>query len=874
MISTPPRKNDFAEPSSTVQFPRVSASKHVLFNGLTLLVQEDHSAPVASVQAWVATGSIHEGRYSGAGMSHLLEHMLFKGTKTRSTNAIAQAVQDEGGYINAYTSFDRTVYWIDVPAAGLATAVELLADACMNSTLPADEFVKEQEVIRREFAMGADDPDRVNSQQLFATAYREHPYRHPVIGHLDVFNQLTRDDVMAYYKARYVPNNITFVVVGDVDSEAVRQQLETLFAPYPRQSLPPVYLPAEPPQLGRRESHREFPTELARTVGSWHIPCITDPDVPALDVLATVLGDGRSSRLYRQVREGKRLTHAISAFSYVPAEPGLFGVEMTTDPENRQTALDAAMAIIADVQRDGITAPELAKAKRVLLSNQLNALVTMRGQASDLGSNWLLTGNLDFSRDYLDAIQQVGVEDIARVARKYLQADRCTIATLYPAAEKAAATAPVAVRPAAGEIQKFILSNGLRLLVREDARLPLVYLDAVFRGGLLTETAADNGLTKLFSRVLLKGTANRTAEQLAEEVEAVGGSIGSDAGNNSFSISLEVMQPDLDLGLKLLADVVRHASLPEAAVEREKAVQIAAIKAEDEHVTSVARNLLRSTLFGNHPYGLRSSGSPEGMARLDRAQLVAFQQRYVVGRNGVLAVFGNVQADAVRQQVEALFASLPAGELALAAPPQPVVPAEARTVEQIEEKEQAVLMVGFPGVSVHDQDRHALEVIDEASSDLGSRFFIRIREELGLAYFVGSSQMVGLAPGLFTFYVGTDPRKIEQVQAAFAEEIAALAANGLTEVELTRAKKKLIGKQAIAYQSNGTLAYTAALDELYGLGYLHYQAMAADLEKLTLAEVRDVAQRYFRDRPPITVIVRPAASQPLAAENHAETQAS
>ena len=863
MISTPPRKNDFAELPSTVQFPRVSATKHILPNGLTLLVQEDHSAPVASVQAWVATGSIHEGVHAGAGMSHLLEHMLFKGTETRSTNAIAQAVQDEGGYINAYTSFDRTVYWIDVPAAGLATAVELLADACMNSTLPADEFVKEQEVIRREFAMGADDPDRVNSQQLFATAYREHPYRYPVIGYLDVFNQLTRDDVMAYYKARYVPNNLTFVVVGDVDSERVRRQLETLFAPYPRRPLPPVYLPAEPPQLGRRESHREFPTELARTVASWHIPCITHPDVPALDVLATVLGDGRSSRFYRQVREGQRLAHAISAFSYVPAEPGLFGVETTTDPENRQAALDAAMAIIAEVQRDGITAPELAKAKRVLLSNQLNALVTMRGQASDLGSNWLLTGNLDFSRDYLDAIQQVGVEDIARVARNYLPADRCTVATLYPAAGKDAAPVPVAVPAAAGEIQKFTLSNGLRLLVREDARLPLVYLDAVFRGGLLAETAADNGLTKLFSRVLLKGTANRTAEQIAEEVEAVGGSIGSDAGNNSFSISLEVMQPDLDLGLNLLADVVLHASLPEAALEREKAVQIAALKAEDEHITSVARNLLRLTLFGSHPYGLRSSGSPEAMARLDRAQLAAFQQKFVVGHNGVLAVFGNVKAEEVCRQAEALFARLPAGELTLAAPERPAAPREARTVERFEEKEQAVLMVGFPGVSVHDPDRHALEVIDEASSDLGSRFFIRIREELGLAYFVGSSQMVGLAPGLFTFYVGTDPQKIEQVKAAFSEEIALLAANGLTEVELTRAKKKLIGKQAIAYQSNANLAYTAALDELYGLGYLHYQSMAADLEKLTLAEVRAAAQRYFRDQPPVTVIVRPAPASAL-----------
>ncbi len=825
-------------------------------------MQEDHSAPVASVQAWVATGSIHEGEWLGAGLSHLLEHMLFKGTATRTTNAIAQAVQDEGGYINAYTSFDRTVYWIDVPSAGTATAVELLADACMNSTLPPEELVKEQEVILREFAMVADDPDRVNSQQLFSTAYREHAYSHPVIGHLDVFNQLTRDDVMAYYKARYVPNNITFVVVGDVDAKAVLGQLETLFAPHPRRALPPIFLPAEPPQLGRRESHREFPTELSRAVASWHIPCITHPDVPALDVLATALGEGRSSRLYRIVREEKRLAHFVSAFSYVPSQPGLFGVDATTDPDKREATLEAILEIIAEIQRDGITAPELEKAKRVILNNQLGALVTMRGQASDLGSNWLLTGNLNFSRDYLESIQRVTPDDIARVARRYLHDANCTVATLDPQGASGGNTPDDADRHDAGEIQRFELSNGLRLLVREDSRLPLVYMDAVFRGGLLVETPADNGLTKLFSRVLLKGTERRSAVQLAEEIETVGGSIGSDGGNNSFSVSLEVMQPDLGLGLDILADVLLHATLPADAVEREKTVQAAAIKSEDEHVTSLARNRLRAEMFGTHPYALRSSGSLESVARLDRAQLAAFRDRHVVARNGVLAVFGNVDAAEVRAQVERLFAEMPAGESALETVPQPAAPTGSRLVEHFEDKEQAVLMIGYPGTTVGGKDRHALELIDEASSDLGSRFFIRIREELGLAYFVGSSQMVGLAPGLFIFYVGTDPRKVDEVREAFTGEIAQLAANGLTEAELTRAKKKLLGKQAIAYQSNASLAYTAALDELYGLGYLHYQEMAAALERIGLDEVREVANRYFLGKPAVTVVVRPESVEP------------
>src|SRR5437879_9658376 len=214
-----------SDASPVITFPPTSAHKWILPNGLTIIVQEDRSAPVASVQAWCSTGSIHEDQHLGAGLSHILEHMLFKGTKTQSANQIAQGIQDVGGYINAYTSFDRSVFWSDVPKDGVGTALKVLSDAMMNSTLPPDEYKKEQEVIRREFAMGMDDPDRMVTLLLFGTAYQRHPYRFPVIGELEIYNQLTQEQVMQYYKTRYVPNNLTFVVVGDLDAKKVRQQL-------------------------------------------------------------------------------------------------------------------------------------------------------------------------------------------------------------------------------------------------------------------------------------------------------------------------------------------------------------------------------------------------------------------------------------------------------------------------------------------------------------------------------------------------------------------------------------------------------------------------------------------------------------------------
>ncbi|MFZ0917005.1 MAG: pitrilysin family protein [Candidatus Udaeobacter sp.] len=844
------------EPLSVVNFPPSTAQKWILPNGLTIIVQEDHTAPVASVQAWCATGSVDEDQHLGAGLSHILEHMLFKGTKTRSTNEIAQKIQDVGGYINAYTSFDRTVFWIDVPKDGVTTALDILADAMMNSTLPPKEYQKEQEVIRREFAMNQDEPDRVATLLLFATAYQRHPYRFPVIGEMEIYNQLTQEQVMQYYKTRYVPNNLTFLVVGDVDAQKVREQLTELFKPYPEKSLQPVFVPAEPPQLGRREVHQEFATELTHLSLAWHIPEVTNPDVPALDLLSTVLGDGRSSRLYRRVREEAGLAFGISAFSYTPGDPGIFGIDATVDPKKRDAAEELALRIVDEVKQAGVTAEELAKAKKITLSHQLGALTTMRGQASDIGSNWLLTRDLNFSRHYLDAVQKVTLDDIKRVAANYLTENNLTVISLDPKGSltgKAETEKPVT----AGEVQKFDLSNGLRLLVREDPRLPLVGMGAVFRGGLLAETPETNGITRLMAKVLLKGTKTRTAEQIANEIEAVGGSVSSDAGNNSFSVSLDVMKPDVKLGVDLLSDVLLNATFPEKAVAREKEIQMAAIKQEEEQLTSVARDIMRQALFPQHPYALRSNGSVESVQKLTQKDLIEFRDRYMVAKNGVIYVFGDVKAAEVKQLVEQLLSSMKPGALALtdAKPSMPLGKPE--TVEKRKDKAQGVIMVGFRGASLSSPDRYALELIDEASSDLGSRFFVRIREQMGLAYYVGASQMQGLVPGLFAFYLGTDPQKIEPVKTALLDEIHKLANDGLSPVELARAKKKLIGQQEIANQSNDAFGYHCALDEIYGLGFDYYKRLEDDVNSVTLDNIKQVAAKYFRDQPYVLATVRP-----------------
>jgi zinc protease len=842
--------------AAPISIPATTAQAFTLPNGLTVIIDEDHHAPVASVQAWCETGSIDEDKWMGAGLSHILEHMLFKGTATRAPGVISRQVQDRGGYINAYTSFDRTVYYIDTPAEGASEAVDILADAMMNASLPPQEYTKEQEVIRREFAMGFDDPDRVSSRLMFRTVFSQSPLRHPVIGYLDIYNKLTRDDVFAYYKRRYVPNNMFFVIVGDVDGQKIRAQLEKSFDKYPRQALQPVFVAQEPPQAGRRDAHEEFPTELTRLSLAWPVPSVTDADTPAIDVLGTVLGGGSSSPLNQEIREEKHLAYSIDAGSYALANGGVFAIQAVCAPENRVAVEKASLAILDRVRREGVTTAELDKARKSLLSTQLGALTTVRGRAADLGSNWMATRNLDFSRDYLDAINRVTSDDLKRVVNRYLIDEHLNVTSLNPTGSLAKIAAAESAAHEA-EIQKFTLPNGLRLLVRENHKVPLVSMVAVFKGGLLAETPANNGATRLMARSMLKGTTSRSAREIAEQVESAGGSIAADSGNNSFYLTASVMKPDLELGLDVLADVLGHPTFPEREVKTEQASQLAGIKAEDDDPVNTARTVLRQKLFGTHPYALRGSGSPDSVAKLTPADLEKLHDRLAVAKNGVLAVFGDVNAKKVYELAKKAFGDLPAGDAPLPNPPAAEKLAKAESFTENRPKNQAIVMVGYPGADLLSPDRPALEVIDTVCSDLGSRFFDRIREQLGLAYFTGTTQLLGPTPGAFVFYLGTDPAKVEKVDTEFRDEIAKLASAGLSPEELARGKKKLLGAEAMRNESDSSMALATALDELFGLGADHTSKRKAEIEAVTLEDTRRVANKYFSQPGSVEVIVTP-----------------
>ena len=838
--------------------------KVVFNNGLTLLVREDHSAPVVTAQAWIRAGSITEGPWLGAGLSHVLEHMLFKGTAKRGVAQIAQEVEDHGGYINAYTSFEQTVFYINMPSENWKTAVDILADSMMNATIPDEELQKEKQVILREMAMNNDDPDRRASRMLWSTAYIAHPYRFPVIGYPDIYNRTTRDDVFAYYKKHYVPNNIVFVVVGDIQTANVEAFVRELTKDFKMNALEPAYIPAEPPQLSLRERHEEMPVQLSQIHLAWHIPAVTHPDVYPLDVLAIVAGQGKSSRLYRELRQNKGLVHSIDASSYTPGQPGLFVIDASADADKRDAAIAAIRDEISKLSTASIAEAELQKAIKVSVSSFLSRLKTMDGQASDIAHNEILVGNPDFSETYLANLRKVTLADVQRVARQYFTDTNLTITSLNPTGSLAKTT--TATQASAGiQIKKFELPNGMRLLVREDPKLPYVDLRALLKGGVIAESDASNGITKLTARMLLRGTATRTADQIADSLESVGGDISYFAGNNSFGVAAQGLSEDFDLALDVLSDVLQNPTFPDNMLQRERDVQLAEIKAEQDQILRAGQQALREALYVRHPYRFNVLGKPETVARLTRQDLIDFHRRYVVPNNIVLTVFGNVKAEDVLKNVEQKFGGLKSVKLEFPHTGAEALPASERR-EVTKPKEQAVLLIGFSGADMFNKDRYALELLDDAYSGQGSRVFRRIRDELGLAYYVGAYELLGLDPGYFVFYVGTTPENVGTCEKEFFAELENLKTDGLSDEELTRSKNSVIGQRQVQMQDNSNLSMMVGLDELYGLGYDFFKTMDDRYRAVTADDIKRVASQYFGNKPHAVVVVKSGPKEAARAQ--------
>ncbi len=855
------RTNDTAaDPTAYLRKAYDTLHREVLDNGMIALIAEDRSAPAVSIQIWVGAGSIHEENHLGAGLSHAIEHMIFKGTPTRDVGAITRDINEAGGDINAYTGFDRTVFHADLPASEWKTGLDVLADAVMNAHVPEDEWGKERNVILREIDMHADNPDRALSQILWSTAYRVHPYRFPVIGHKPVFSSIAPADLRDFFARHYTPDNMIVVVAGAVDRREALTALREAFANFPRVSRAPVFIPDEPPQLAPRYARRTGAYESTRLVMAWHTVPLTHPDTAALDVLANIVGRGRSSRLGADIQEQRRLVHSIGAWSYTAQHPGLFGISARFDPAREQDVLAAIEENIAQWSVKPFTDEDIEKARRQLVRSELASLRTMSGLARHVAAGEFYAGSPRFSETYIRQIDAVTPQDLRAVAQRYLRPENRTVAVLAPAQPETEPDARPAEPITPGPAQTYTLSNGVRLIVYEDRRLPFVHFCAALGGGLLSETEADNGVARLMSRLLTRGTRKRSAETIAETVEARGGSISPFSGRNSFGLQAECMAEDVGLFFDLLADSLLRPQFPDKEIDKEKTLQLAAIAARQERPFHLAQAELDKLLYPGHPYRFDALGTAESVKDISRDSIENHFQTHAVSGNMVLALFGHIDPEKAKALAEQHFAAMPQGS----APEQRMRAIEhnlpART-KQRRPREQTILMAGFPGVSLHDPRQDALDLLAQALSGLSSSLGMEIREKRGLAYYAGAYQHAGLDSGSFVFYVGTREDALDPVETLILEEIQRLIDEGLDEKEFERTRRRMVARHQRNLQRLDNMAMQCALNELYGIGIDRFFGMPERLAALTREDVRQAAASILNADAMAVSILMPDTTQ-------------
>ncbi|MGH7602639.1 MAG: M16 family metallopeptidase [Gemmatimonadaceae bacterium] len=859
-----------------------SVNRTVLPNGLTVLVQEDHSSPVVAIVTYVKAGYFDETDDEN-GLAHALEHMFFKGTKTRGVGDIAKETKASGGYLNAHTIYDNTTYYTVLPSSGFEKGLEIQADAYANSVIAAEELAKEMEVIIQEAKRKSDNPSAVATETLYEMLHDVHRMRRWRIGREPGLRAFTRAKMKAFYRNFYRPSNTILVISGDVDPVAALGRVQELYGDLTAQKPMLHPGPAEPEHPGFR--YRELTGDIAQTqlLFGWRTEGTLDAETPILDVTAAILASGRASRLYRAVRE-KKLASSITAYDYTPTELGVFVIHAETEPEKTREAAAAIWEQVRQIAENAVEETELTRARRVFETRWLRRLETAEGRANYL-AEWEALGDWRLGDVYFHRYVSATGDDVKRAAQKCLSPERAAALVYRPEnsavvarsademlavlsvdshAPRPVPSAPNPVRARAngsatfdGEeagVSVFCGSHGMPILVRRKTGAAIAHIGVSIVGGAVEEPGGSAGLTLLTARTMLKGTVNRTASQIAEDSELLGGSISATAASDGFGWSFSVLQARMGQALELLGDVIQNPTIPDDALETERAVALSNVAMLRDDMYRYPMRLAGALAFAGHPYGNSPMGTEDSLRSISSDQVREWHRTRVLESQVVVGVVADIEpqkaADLVARELEKLELKK-LREIAA-----PAWPRKSEIAVESRDKAQTAMVLAFPAPSRTEPTRFAASLIGTVASGLGGRFFDELRDRQSLAYTVHAGPSEKRLAGIFASYIATSPDKEEVARRGLLAEFAKLRDKPVADDELSRAKEYTIGAHAIAQESAGSMLAEMLDAWMFGSGLHEIVDYVRRVRAVTADEIVEVARRYFDPERRVEGVVR------------------
>jgi zinc protease len=881
--------------AAPITVPPLQFTQRTLPNGLRVYAMPDKSGTSVSVQVWYNVGGRNDPQ-GRSGFAHLFEHLMFKATRDMAPEQIMRLTEDIGGDLNASTDDDFTEYHETVPANHLERLLWAESERMGALVIDQPTFVAERDVVKEEQRGDAARPyDSLFRIALPQANYTVSPYARSPIGSIADLDAATLDDVRAFHALYYRPDNAVLVVSGNFDPAQLHRWVDKYFAPItkPNWAIPRVRATEPMRTEPRRYTLHAANIPLPAVVVSWQLPPTTDPDHAAITVLDGILSGGASSRLYQSLVYRDRIATEAGVSADLRKGVGMFSAyALLAGGKNVETAEADLRREIAALRDAPVTAEELTRVKNQIVTGALKQRETAAGRAATLAANVVLEGDPHASDKRIAQIQAITAADVQRVARRlFVDSNAVTITYLpatatqspnmigvaptvvtkplvappdVPVVTAASADARVqppapgpAVSPTLPKPVERTLANGMRLIVIERHALPIVTAYLVAGGGSSTDPKGRAGLAELAADVLTKGTATRSATDIARAVETLGGGIGGDATRDGSYLSLTVKSDEIQPAMEVFADVAMHPTFAQEELDRERTQAIDGLKVAYSSPGALAGMVGSRALYGDGPYGKPADGTPKSLQAITRDEMLADYRARFRPDALTLVMAGDITADQAHKLAEGLFGSWQAPATPAPPPPAPGPVSPPRTiVVDLPKAPQAAVLMARVTIPRSDPRYYSMLVADAAlGGGFGARLNQEIRVRRGLAYGARSSFAARLAPGPLSASTQTKNSTVPEVVTLMKTEMKRMGTELVPTAELDARKAGLIGGFGRSIETtDGLAAFTAGL-VLDHVPLTEIGRFTAAVTAVTPEQVRSVSQALIDPAPASTIIV-------------------
>ena len=823
-------------------------------NGHTVIVKQVSSNPIVIIDTWIKTGSINENDKNN-GVSHFLEHLFFKGTEKNPLGTFDKLLESKGAVTNAATSKDFTHYYIKIPSKDFDLALNLHADMLLNPAIPQAEMDRERLVVIEEIAKDKNSPNDLVYDNLNELIYKVHPYKRQVIGTKEIIENITRDEIFDYYKKHYSPENMITIVVGDVEPDETAKKVQHAFTISPRKLEKHCYK-KEPLITTQRIKEEKFDCNSAYMMIGFRGTNAVHKDEFALDILATILGDGRSSRFYQNIKEQKQLTNSIGASNGSFKDDGIFYISANFEPQNKENLKKAIFDEIKNVQQYGVTEAEVEKAKNIIERDTHYSRESISNIAMEMGYTVTITGDDKNYNGYLDSIKKVTAEDVNRVARKYLGENKSAVSIVMPKTyvetkqckcEEQQKKYNAKLIKTAYNTNKYILDTGSTLLINKNNTNDIVAFAIRARGGEFFEKIC--GTANIMSSTMMKGTKKYSQIELAKVLDESGIKISPASSPDDYILNIVTTKQQIPLTMELLNEIVNNATFDDTEIEKTRKLMAENIKSSRDVPIKRAMEEYNSEIFAGSLYSNTTKQLEKALPKIKKSDILDYYKTIFYPQNLIISVNGDVDEQYIINQMSEIFNSKQGKKFTFAEHKNDIP--KRTTIKKIttpiKDLQTAWIFIGWQTDGVQNlKDYATLQVIDSfLGTGMSSRLFVRLREQQGLAYQIGSGFSPNVLRGKFTLYIGTNPKNVNKSIDNMLKQINILKKERVSEKELQEAKDQLIGHFVMALETNLDKAGALAMYEVTDRGFDFVEKYTKLIQEVTAEDVKRVANKYF-----------------------------